>query len=98
MAQHGHPRHNPDRIIALAVRKAGSNNSPAEATDMNHLLLNLYIKLHLLIDREDGQDMVEYALMVASIALAAVAGIKSLALGLNTAYSNISVKLLANVT
>ena len=28
---------------------------------MNSLFLNLYIKFQILMDREDGQDMVEYA-------------------------------------
>ena len=64
---------------------------------MNNLFLNLYIKFQILVDREDGQDMVEYALMVASIALAAVAGMKGLAGGLNTAYINLSAKLGASI-
>jgi len=60
---------------------------------MNNLFLNVYIKFQILMDREDGQDMVEYALIVASLALAAVAGMKGLAGGLNTAYINLSAKL-----
>ena len=64
---------------------------------MNNLFLNVYIKFQILMDREDGQDMVEYALMVASIALAAVAGMKGLAGGLNTAYINLSAKLGASI-
>ena len=65
---------------------------------MNNLYLNLYIKLQLLIDREDGQDMIEYALMVALVALGAVSGVKGLAGGIGTAFSNISVKLGAAVS
>ena len=64
---------------------------------MNNLFLNLYIEFQILMDREDGQDMVEYALMVASLAFAAVAGMKGLAVGLNTAYINLSAKLAANI-
>lgn len=60
---------------------------------MNNLFLNLYIKLQILMDREDGQDIVEYALATALIALAAVAGMKVLAGGINTAFSNISSNL-----
>ena len=37
--------------------------------------------------------MAEYALIVASLAFAAVAGMKGLAGGLNTAYINLSAKL-----
>jgi len=42
--------------------------------------------------------MVEYALVVAMIAFAATAGVKKVATGLNTAYSNISVTLGTNIT
>ena len=64
---------------------------------MNVLFLNLYIKFQILMDREDGQDMVEYALIVASIAFAAVAGMKGLAGGLNTAFISLSAKLSADI-
>ena len=60
---------------------------------MNSMLLKLYIKLQDLADREEGQDLVEYALIVALIAFAATAGMKNLATGLNSAFSNISTKL-----
>jgi Flp pilus assembly pilin Flp len=60
---------------------------------MNNLYLNLYIKFQILIDREDGQDMIEYALAAALIAFGAVAGTKALAGGIGTAFSNISSKL-----
>jgi hypothetical protein len=33
--------------------------------NMNNLLLNLYVRFQLLMDGEDGQDMAEYALVVA---------------------------------
>jgi pilus assembly protein Flp/PilA len=64
---------------------------------MNTLFLNLYIKFQILVDREDGQDMVEYALLVALIALAAVAGIKGMAGGVNTAFNSLAAKLTANI-
>lgn len=64
---------------------------------MNNLYLNLYIKFQILMDREDGQDTIEYALAVALIALAAVAGIKGLASGLDAAYNNLGVKFAAKV-
>lgn len=64
---------------------------------VNNLYLNLYIKFQILMDREDGQDTIEYALAVALIALAAVAGIKGLASGLDAAYNNLGVKFAAKV-
>ena len=60
---------------------------------MNDILLKLYIKLHDLAAREEGQDLVEYALVVALIAFGATAGMKGLATGLNSGFNNISSKL-----
>lgn len=60
---------------------------------MNTVLLKLYIKFQDLASREEGQDLVEYALVVALIAFGATAGMKALANGMNTAFSNVSTKL-----
>ena len=60
---------------------------------MNSIYLSLYVKLQNLMNREDGQDLVEYALVVALIAFGATAGMQSLASGLNTAFSNINTVL-----
>ena len=57
---------------------------------MNTLLLKLFIQLQDLISREEGQDLVEYALVVALIAFGATAGMKNLATGLNSAFKVIS--------
>jgi pilus assembly protein Flp/PilA len=46
--------------------------------------------LRRLIQQEHGQDLVEYALVVALIAFGATAGMKILATGLNGSFSNIS--------
>jgi pilus assembly protein Flp/PilA len=60
---------------------------------MNTLLLKLLIKFQEFSSREEGQDMVEYAMVVALIAFGAVAGVKALATGLNTAFKGISTTL-----
>ena len=60
---------------------------------MNLMLLKLYVKFQELVHREDGQDLVEYAMLVALIAFGAAAGMKSLSSGLNTAFNGISSKL-----
>jgi Flp pilus assembly pilin Flp len=65
---------------------------------MNNLYLNLYIKFQILMDREDGQDMVEYALAVALVSLAGVAGTQHLAVGLNSAFNSISTKLASHIS
>jgi len=56
---------------------------------MNHLLLNAYAKVKSIVLREEGQDLVEYALVVALIAVGATAGMQSLASNLNTVFNNI---------
>jgi len=60
---------------------------------MNDMLLKLYVKIQELKNGEEGQDLVEYALVVALIAFGATAGMTSLATGSNTAFSNVSSQL-----
>lgn len=60
---------------------------------MNTLLLKLYCKLQDWASYEEGQDLVEYALVVALIAFGATAGMKGLATGLNKAFQGISTTL-----
>jgi pilus assembly protein Flp/PilA len=60
---------------------------------MNNLLLKLYIKFQDLKNGEEGQDLVEYALVVALIAFGATAGMTALAGGINSAFNTISTKL-----
>jgi pilus assembly protein Flp/PilA len=60
---------------------------------MNGKLIALYVKLQVLMAREEGQDLIEYALVVALIAFAATAGMSTLASDINTAFSNIGTTL-----
>ena len=53
----------------------------------------LFVKLHSLVHSQEGQDLVEYALVVALIAFGAAAGMQSLASGINTAFGQISTTL-----
>ena len=64
---------------------------------MNSLLLRLLIKIQDLKDRTEGKDLVEYAMAVALIAFGAVAGMKALAKGLDTAFNQISSTLSTTV-
>ncbi|HEX7729682.1 MAG TPA: Flp family type IVb pilin [Terracidiphilus sp.] len=57
---------------------------------MNSLYIKMMVKLQEMMKREEGQDLVEYALVVALIAFGAVAGMSALAGGINSAFSNIS--------
>jgi len=65
---------------------------------MNHLLITLYVKFQDLVNREEGQDLVEYALVVALIAFGATAGMTSLSGAINTAFGNISTTLSTSIT
>jgi len=65
---------------------------------MNSILLKIYIKFQDLKNGEEGQDLVEYALVVALIAFGATAGMTSLAGGINSAFSKISSALATNIT
>jgi pilus assembly protein Flp/PilA len=59
---------------------------------MKDKLLKLSVMLQILKD-ENGQDLIEYALVVALIAFAATAGMSTLAGALNTAFLHIGTKL-----
>ncbi len=65
---------------------------------MNDALLKLYLKLQDLTSREEAQDLVEYALVVALIAFGATAGMKNVAAGINSAFSNVSSKLGSSIS
>jgi Flp pilus assembly pilin Flp len=47
---------------------------------------------------ESGQDLVEYTLILALIALAATVAMNSVATGINTAFSNVATKLSSKLT
>jgi pilus assembly protein Flp/PilA len=65
---------------------------------MTEGLKQLAANLRMLMLREEGQDLIEYALVVALIAFAATAGMSTLAGGINTAYGNIATALSTNIT
>ena len=60
---------------------------------MNNLFLAMYVKLQTLMNREEGQDLVEYALLVCLIALAAITGVNKVAGAVTSVFSNISASL-----
>ena len=57
---------------------------------MNTMLLKAYMMFQNLMSHEDGQDLVEYALVVALIALGATASMSALAKAISTSFTNIS--------
>jgi pilus assembly protein Flp/PilA len=65
--------------------------------NMESVLLRSLIRLKRLLEDEQGQDLVEYALIVALIAFGAITGMHSLSAGLNHAFSSVSSTLTTNV-
>jgi pilus assembly protein Flp/PilA len=64
---------------------------------MQARLLHLRFMLHELM-HEEGQDLIEYALVVALIALAATVGMNTVATDINKAFSSIGSKLTTYVS
>jgi pilus assembly protein Flp/PilA len=67
---------------------------------MKNNLWLLSVKLQNLMSRiseEEGQDLIEYALVVALIAFAAIAGMNTLATDINNAFISIGAKLTNNI-
>jgi pilus assembly protein Flp/PilA len=64
---------------------------------MKDRLLKFTTKMQVLLD-EEGQDLIEYALVVALIAFAATAGMSSLAASINTAFTGMGTTLTTYVT
>jgi pilus assembly protein Flp/PilA len=62
-------------------------------TGMNSLYLKLFVKLQNLMNREEGQDLTEYSLLVCMIALAAIGGAKHVGAAVTTVFSNVSSSL-----
>ena len=67
---------------------------------MTNVTLKLYVKLQTLryslrnlVAEQNGQDLIEYALVVALIAFAAAAGMTTVATKINAAFTNIGTKL-----
>jgi pilus assembly protein Flp/PilA len=65
---------------------------------MKDKLMKLSVKLQVLLLSEEGQDLIEYALVVALIGFAATAGMTTLAGGINTAFGNIATRLSTSIT
>jgi pilus assembly protein Flp/PilA len=65
---------------------------------MKTLLFRVSLFVKELFAEEEGQDLVEYALVVALIAFSSITGMKFLATGLNHAFSDIANVLTSNIT
>jgi pilus assembly protein Flp/PilA len=59
---------------------------------MRDHFLALVSKMNFLL-KEEGQDLIEYALVVALVAFSATAGMSSLAAAINSAFSSVGTTL-----
>jgi pilus assembly protein Flp/PilA len=64
---------------------------------MKEKLFKLSIMWQILKD-ENGQDLIEYALVVALIAFAATAGMSTVATAINTAFNHVGTTLSSYIT
>jgi pilus assembly protein Flp/PilA len=62
---------------------------------MNDTLTKLYVKIQTMMVREEGQDLVEYALVVGLISIFLVVALQGVATAINGIFSTISAALLA---
>lgn len=69
---------------------ASNKTSRTGENQLKKVLFNLYLKVQELARHEEGQDLVEYALLITMVALAAVGGIRHVTSAVNAVFSNIS--------
>lgn len=64
---------------------------------MTDKLIQLYVSARIRLAKDDGQDLIEYALVVALIAFAATAGMGTVATGINDSFSKIASKVVSAI-
>jgi pilus assembly protein Flp/PilA len=57
---------------------------------MNNLLLKMFDGIQTLVSKEEGQDLVEYALVVALVAFGATVAMSQLGEGISSGFDTIS--------
>jgi len=60
---------------------------------MKDALLKLYVKFESFRSGEEGQDLVEYGMLLTMIGLLLISGINGIAVAVNKTFSNISSSL-----
>ena len=65
---------------------------------MRKFMIRLYLDAQRVLREQYGQDLIEYALVVALIAFAATAGMNTVAADINIAFTNIGSKLVVYTT
>jgi pilus assembly protein Flp/PilA len=78
------------RFLQLPGQPRSGREISQRRIAMNNMLLKLYVKFQELRTREEGQDLVEYTLLIALVALAAIVGIGKVATALNSEFTTIA--------
>jgi pilus assembly protein Flp/PilA len=60
---------------------------------MNTMYLKLLVKMQELVNREEGQDLVEYALLLGLISIGCVAAISGIGTKISSMFTSISTTL-----
>jgi pilus assembly protein Flp/PilA len=76
---------------------AGAKNPVLGEITMHDLIFKVSAKIQSVMMSEEGQDLIEYALIVALIAFAATAGMSSLASKINSAFTTIGTTLTTDI-
>jgi pilus assembly protein Flp/PilA len=77
----------------LPTRSSLDEERKTQKQEMKRMLNTYAQVLKGFVREEQGQDLIEYALVVALIAFAATAGMSAVANKINTAFTNIGSKL-----
>jgi pilus assembly protein Flp/PilA len=78
-------------MVRLAVQYGYRRSCSNEGMGMKNLLVRIW-------KEEDGQDLTEYALLLALVALGAIAAMQSLGTAINSAFGNATNTLSSAVT
>ena len=81
------------REATRASSRAKKLIEPFDIKEIDMKFWQLYVSTKNLLSRQDGQDLIEYALVVALIAFAAIGGMGSLAGSINSAFVQIGTTL-----
>jgi Flp pilus assembly pilin Flp len=77
--------------VCLAPARPGVTDK--EKTKMNRVLLKLLVNLQCLTSCEEGQDLVEYALLCTMISLVLISAMSGISNSVNKVFANISSSL-----
>jgi len=76
-----------------AKSQAGKEKCELENVEMNKIFLRFCAALHRLQSSEQGQDLVEYSLLICLVALGSIAGVRHVATAVTAVFSNVSSSL-----